>query len=84
MSELTGEVAVELVKEGGLLQADLEGGDAFLVQGGRLGVWVWLGRQGREGGVYVPRSSQLLRGKTGSGQAEGEIPGGAWVGGTHR
>lgn len=43
--DMTGSVATEHVKTGDLTQADLEGTDAFLVNAGTLGIWVWVGRQ---------------------------------------
>merc|ERR1712037_382502 len=45
ISDVTGAMETELVKEGDLSKDDLDGNDAFLVSAGALGVWVWLGRQ---------------------------------------
>ena len=40
---MTGEMTTELVKSGELSEEDLEGQDAYLVDGGQLGIWIWLG-----------------------------------------
>jgi len=44
VSDITGEMKTDLVKSGDLAQSDLEGTDAYLVNGGGLGIWMWLGR----------------------------------------
>merc|ERR1712192_144329 len=45
ISDVTGAMETEKVKEGDLSKDDLDGNDAFLVSAGTLGIWVWLGRQ---------------------------------------
>jgi len=42
--DITGSMATEHVRTGKLRQADLDGSDAYLVNAGTLGIWVWLGR----------------------------------------
>merc|ERR1719430_1633550 len=44
VSDVTGEMKTEQVKEGNLSKDDLDAKDAFLVSAGALGIWVWLGR----------------------------------------
>jgi len=44
ISDVTGAMETELVKEGDLSKDDLDPNDAFLVSAGALGIWVWLGR----------------------------------------
>jgi len=44
VSDVTGEMATELVKSGDLSKDDLEGDDAYLVSTGAFGIWIWLGR----------------------------------------
>merc|ERR1711962_1801247 len=44
VSDVTGEMKTEQVKEGNLSKNDLDPNDAFLVSAGALGIWVWLGR----------------------------------------
>ena len=44
MSDVTGEMKTEQVKEGNLSKNDLDPNDAFLVSAGALGIWVWLGK----------------------------------------
>lgn len=44
-SDFTGELEVKLVKKGKLEHKDLDADDAFIVAGGVLGIWVWLGRK---------------------------------------
>ena len=48
VSDASGELHTDLVKTGHLSQEDLQGQDAFLVNGGSLGVFVWLGEQEEE------------------------------------
>ena len=43
VSDTSGQMEIDLIKTGQLSQADLQGQDAFLVNGGGLGVYVWLG-----------------------------------------
>lgn len=38
-------MTTELVKTGDLEKDDLNGDDAFLVSGGQLGIWIWLGKK---------------------------------------
>merc|ERR1711992_194125 len=45
VSDVTGEMKTEQVKEGNLTKDDLDPNDAFLVSAGAMGIWVWLGRQ---------------------------------------
>merc|ERR1719367_448681 len=45
VSDVTGEMKTEQVKEGNLSKDDLDANDAFLVSAGALGIWVWLGRK---------------------------------------
>merc|ERR1712183_219561 len=45
ISDVTGAMETEKVKEGDLSKDDLDPNDAFLVSAGTLGIWVWLGRQ---------------------------------------
>jgi len=45
VSDVTGEMKTEQVKEGNLTKEDLDPNDAFLVSAGALGIWVWLGRK---------------------------------------
>lgn len=45
VSDITGSMAVDKVKSGQLTQDDLGGTDAYLINGGALGIWVWLGKQ---------------------------------------
>ena len=45
VSDVTGEMKTEQVKEGDLSKDDLDPNDAFLVSAGALGIWVWLGRK---------------------------------------
>ena len=45
VSDVTGEMKAEQVKEGNLTKDDLDPNDAFLVSAGAMGIWVWLGRQ---------------------------------------
>jgi len=45
VSDVTGEMKTEQVKEGNLTKDDLDPNDAFLVSAGALGIWVWLGRK---------------------------------------
>ena len=54
-TETNGSLSTVLVKTGNLVQDDLDPGDAFVVEAGRSGVWVWLGThssQVRFKGVY--------------------------------
>merc|ERR1719318_1745030 len=44
VSDVTGEMKTEQVKEGNLSKNDLDPNDAFLVSAGALGIWVWLGK----------------------------------------
>merc|ERR1712173_462161 len=44
VSDVTGEMKTEQVKEGDLSKDDLDPNDAFLVSAGALGIWVWMGR----------------------------------------
>jgi len=43
--DMTGSMATEHVSTGDLSQGALDGTDAYLVNGGTLGIWVWLGRE---------------------------------------
>merc|ERR1719381_123370 len=45
VSDVTGEMKTEQVKEGDLSKDDLDPNDAFLVSAGALGIWVWLGQK---------------------------------------
>merc|ERR1712212_101017 len=45
VSDVTGEMKTEQVKEGNLTKDDLDPNDAFLVSAGALGIWVWLGQK---------------------------------------
>ena len=45
VSDVTGEMTTEQVKEGNLTKDDLDPNDAFLVSAGALGIWVWLGQK---------------------------------------
>merc|ERR1712080_69266 len=45
VSDVTGEMKTEQVKEGNLSKDDLDANDAFLISAGALGIWVWLGRK---------------------------------------
>merc|ERR1712192_244210 len=45
VSDVTGEIKTEQVKEGNLTKDDLDPNDAFLVSADALGIWVWLGRK---------------------------------------
>merc|ERR1712203_660386 len=45
VSDVTGEMKTEQVKEGNLTKDDLDPNDTFLVSAGAMGIWVWLGRQ---------------------------------------
>merc|ERR1712172_286323 len=49
VSDVTGEMKTEQVKEGNLTKDDLDPNDAFLVSAGALGIWVWLGRKATKG-----------------------------------
>jgi len=44
-SDFTGQLEIELVKQGSLERTDLDGDDAFIIDGNQLGIWVWLGRR---------------------------------------
>ena len=44
ISDVTGAMETEKLKEGDLSKDDLDGEDAFLISAGPLGIWVWLGR----------------------------------------
>jgi len=44
-SDFTGKLEIKLVKRGKLEHKDLNGDDAFIVDGNQLGIWVWLGRK---------------------------------------
>jgi len=44
-SDFTGKLEIQLVKKGKLEHKDLNGDDAFIVDGTQLGIWVWLGRK---------------------------------------
>merc|ERR1711887_273963 len=45
VSDVSGQMKTEQVKEGNLSKDDLDPNDAFLVSAGALGIWVWLGRK---------------------------------------
>jgi len=45
ISDASGTMSTELVKTGDLEKDDLNGDDAFLVSGGQLGIWIWLGKK---------------------------------------
>ena len=44
-SDFSGELEIQLVKRGELEGNDLDGDDAFIVDGNHQGIWVWLGRR---------------------------------------
>eukprot|EP00092_Neocalanus_flemingeri_P027348 GFUD01029660.1.p1 GENE.GFUD01029660.1~~GFUD01029660.1.p1 ORF type:complete len:351 (+),score=124.63 GFUD01029660.1:238-1290(+) len=44
-SDMTGKLEIQLIKKGMLRFAELKEDDAFIVEAGELGVWVWLGRR---------------------------------------
>jgi len=44
-SDFSGNLEIELVKQGKLDDKDLSADDAFIVDGNQLGIWVWLGRK---------------------------------------
>ena len=44
-SDITGKIEINLVKKGALRYSNLAEDDAFIVEAGELGVWVWLGRK---------------------------------------
>eukprot|EP00092_Neocalanus_flemingeri_P027053 GFUD01029339.1.p1 GENE.GFUD01029339.1~~GFUD01029339.1.p1 ORF type:complete len:366 (+),score=109.53 GFUD01029339.1:74-1099(+) len=44
-SDVTGKLEFPLIKKGKLTYSDLTEDDAFIVEAGDLGVWVWLGRR---------------------------------------
>jgi len=44
-SDFTGELEIKLVKKGRLEHKDLDGDDAYIINGNQLGIWVWLGRK---------------------------------------
>eukprot|EP00092_Neocalanus_flemingeri_P014764 GFUD01015933.1.p1 GENE.GFUD01015933.1~~GFUD01015933.1.p1 ORF type:complete len:344 (+),score=104.07 GFUD01015933.1:340-1371(+) len=44
-SDFTGKLEIQLIKKGKLEHKDLNGDDAFIVDGNQLGIWVWLGRK---------------------------------------
>ena len=47
-SDITGKLEIHLIKNGKLHYDDLAEDDAFIVEAGELGVWVWLGRKSTE------------------------------------
>ena len=47
-SDITGNLEIDLIKKGMLCYGDLAEDDAFIVEAGELGVWVWLGRRSNE------------------------------------
>jgi len=44
-SDDSGTLKVEEIKEGPLLQSDLSSSDAFIIDNGSAGVWVWIGKK---------------------------------------
>ena len=43
-SDITGKLEIHLIKKGMLRYEDLAEDDAFIVEAGELGVWVWIGK----------------------------------------
>jgi len=44
-SDITGNLNIELIKQGNLQRNDLIADDSFIINAGDLGIWVWLGRK---------------------------------------
>jgi len=44
-SDFTGKLEIQLIKKGKLAHNDLNGDDAYIIDGNQLGIWVWLGRK---------------------------------------
>ena len=44
-SDISGNLEIDLVRRGRLSYSELKEDDAFIVEAGELGVWVWLGRK---------------------------------------
>ena len=43
-SDLTGNLSIELVKQGNIKKEDLQAEDSYILNAATFGIWVWLGR----------------------------------------
>ena len=58
-SDESGSLHIREMKGGPLEQSDLDSNDAFIIDNGRLGIWVWIGKKAtREERAEAMRNAQ--------------------------